>query len=228
MNIDTALRRFAKTAVVPAALFAICAPAQAVPITYSGYDPGAGAPGAAPNSSAAAAAFDAAVGATTIVDFESPVTPGFSVSGDGFRRNSQRCAPHLCGYNRTAGGRWFLDVSFRTTFSFEAPISAFGAYFTGVQRGDATLTYADGATVVLTMPEAILRRGGTTFFGFSDAGASIVSIDYFTGTGGDFVGVDDIRYRSATGGGSPVSEPATFGLLGLGLIGFAMIRRRRT
>ena len=137
-------------------------------------------------------------------------------------RNTQRCVDYLCGYNTTSGGDSFLDVTYNTTFTFDTAIDSFGAYFTGVQRGDASLTYADGTSVTLTMPSATISDGGTTFFGFSDAGASIMSISYFTGTGGDFVGVDDIRFGNA----ESVPEPSMLSLFALGLIGMGVYRRK--
>lgn len=204
------------------AALALAAPAYAVTV-YSGYDSGAGSLAAAPNATAAAAAFDAAVTGTTIVDFEGP-TGIFSFTPDAFVRNTQRCDPALCGYNTTSGGSNFLDVTFNTTFNFSTAISAFGAYFTGVQRADATLTYTDGTQTVLTLPGAILDPGGTTFFGFSDPGKMIASISYFTGTGGDFVGVDDIRLKTASGA---IPLPASLPLMLAGVGIFGALRRRK-
>lgn len=204
------------------AALVIAAPAHAVTV-FSGHDVGAGSLAAAPNATAAAAAFDAAVSGTTIVDFEGP-TGIFSFTPDAFVRNTQRCAPALCGYNTTSGGANFLDVTFNATFNFSTAISAFGAYFTGVQRGDATLTYTDGSQTVLTLPAAQLSSGGTSFFGFNDPGKMITSISYFTGTGGDFVGVDDIRLKVAS---AAIPLPASLPLLLAGVGVFGALRRRK-
>ena len=220
-NLLAGPRSLARIAIASLLLTGLSATANAVPIVYSGYDAGAGSLAAATNATAAAAAFDAAAPGLSIIDFETASTPGFSVTGDGFRRDTLRCDAHLCGYNTTSGGAWFLDATFNTSFNFTTAIDSFGAFFTGVQRADATLTYSDGSTTVLTMPAASLGDGGTTFFGFIDSGASIVKIDYFTGTGGDFVGVDDIRYGSVD-----VPEPAALALIALGLFGANSKRRR--
>lgn len=201
---------------------ALAAPVQAL-TTFSGYDAGAGSLGTAPNSVAAAASFDAAAGSLNVIDFEG-ATPGFSASADAYVTNVAGCAAALCGYNTTSGGQNFLAVTYNTTLSFDAPIEAFGAYFTGVQRGDATLTYADGSTVVLDLPASTINDGGTYFFGFIDLGASIVSIDYFTGTGGDYVGVDDIRFGTVS---APIPLPASLPLLGAGVAALMVRRRRR-
>ena len=206
------------------ALAGAASSSYAAPILYQGHDAGAGTLASAPNSTAAASSFDTALPGLSLIDFENPLPPGFSFAGDGFLRNTQRCAPALCGYNTTTGGQWFLDATYNTSFNFVNPIDSFGAYFTGVQRGDATLTYSDNSVVTLPLPPAGINSGGTTFFGFSDPGASIVSISYFTGTGGDFVGVDDIRYGNAR---QSVPEPAFLGLLGLGLAGLGLSRRKK-
>ena len=92
MNISTKMAQLLRTAVVPIILVAVSAPAQAVPITYGGYDAGAGSLGTAPNATAAAAAFDAAIAGLSIIDFETDPVPGFSVTGDyGSFSSEKRC-----------------------------------------------------------------------------------------------------------------------------------------
>jgi hypothetical protein len=191
-------------------------------VIFDGYDAGAGSLASATNSTAAASAFDSAYSGLALIDFESAYT-GMTVSGDGFVRNTQRCDAYLCGYNTTIGGSNFLDATYNTTFTFDTAIDSFGAYFTGIQRSDATLTYADGTTTTLALPISTVSTGGTSFFGFSDIGASILSISYFTGTGGDYVGVDDIRFGNAVS----VPEPSTLALLILGFAGIGLSRKKR-
>ena len=199
-------------------------PTVAVPITYSGYDQFATSLGAAPNSTGAAADFDAAT-STAIIDFEISLPPGVSITGGGAVTSTTSDAQFL-GYNTTVSGANFLMVngpdSQTLTMEFTTPIESFGAYFTGWQFAGQvlTVTYIDDSTLELSMPDGSLSRGGTAFFGFLDEGAQIkrVTLD----PGGDGIGVDDIRY-----GASAIPEPTTFLLLGTGLIGVAAVRRRQ-
>lgn len=66
------------------------------------------------------------------------------------------------------------------------------------------------------MPAGNVALGGTLFFGFSDVGASITSVEYFAGAfpGGDATGIDDVRF-------GVVPIPSAIWLFGSGL--FALI-----
>lgn len=193
--------------------------ALGAPIVFSGFDAGSGSLATSPNATAAASAFDAAVSAASLVTFDSAVPAGFATSG-GSITSISGCAAALCGYNTTSGGSMFnLAFGGSITYTFATPISAFGAYFTGWQIGNQTLTYTDGSTVTLTMPNGI-SQGGSLFYGFSDAGASIASVTYSAVN--DIVAVDDIRFG---GNGNAVSEPATLALLATALIGLGFARR---
>jgi len=203
-------------------LVLIASPAFAVPTIFSGYDVGTDSLATSPNATAAAAAFDAAT-TTTLVDFESPLPADLSIPG-GNITNVSGCAASLCGYNTTSGGSDFLLVSGgNITFNFTDPINAFGAYFTGWQIGTQTITYADNTSETLNMPAANINDGGTVFFGFYDTDNMITSITYHAVN--DIVAVDDLRYGTA--GSAPVPEPSTLLLMGVGLGGLALYRRRK-
>ena len=200
-------------------------PVAAIPIVYSGYDAGSTSLAASPNATSAAAAFDLATGPTSIIDFEALIPAGVSISGGTIGDATVVCAtPDLHCYATS-----LTDVyrNNGATFSFATPIDSFGAYFTGWQLSGQTLNigYLDGSTDVLNMP-AGMSSGGTLFFGFTDVGASITSIDYIAGggaSGTDAVGFDDVRYGNVT-----VPEPTSIALMGLGLIGLGISRRRKS
>jgi hypothetical protein len=204
-------------------LFAFPAiPAQAAIVTYIGADDSVSSLAQMTNSSAAAAAFDAATTGASLVDFESALPAGFSFAGGSITNNSGCGA--LCGFNPTLGGENFqLLVGGSVTFTFTDPISAFGFYISGLQTdivAQQTLTFSDGSTQVIDTPSAI--NGGGAFIGFTDFGKSIVSLTYNATS--DIVAIDDIRFFA----GPAVPEPATWAMMiaGFGAVGFAMRRRR--
>lgn len=130
------------------------------------------------------------------------------------------CSNASCGYNITPGGSNFLLLFGGTaTFSFSEGTEAFGAYLSGVQNAGETMTFSDGTSQSVDIPNPGFD-GGTTFVGFTDAGKSIASITI--NVNNDIVGVDDVRYVT-----DPVSEPASLALLGGALAGLALTRRRK-
>ena len=97
-----------------------------------------------------------------------------------------------CGCNTTPGGSNFLLLFGGTaTFSFSGGTAAFGAYLSGVQNAGETITFSDGTSQSVDIPNPGFD-GGTTFVGFIDAGKSIASITI--NVNNDIVGVDDVRY----------------------------------
>jgi hypothetical protein len=113
------------------------------------------------------------------------------------------------------------------TFSFASPIQAFGAYFSGVQNFTTdTVNFSDGTSQVLDIPEAgtSSSTGALDFVGFTDAGKSISSVTISAGTSGfDDIGVDDVRFGPV----SAVPEPLTLSIFGAGVVGAAVLRRRK-
>ena len=235
-----------KRAILAMAAFAVATtPAYAGIALFTGADDGAGSLAAAPNSVAAAASFDAAVAASgteQIITFESaPLglfstltpAPGVTLTGTDINGNDQSivnttsninitppCTNASCGYNTTPGGSQFLLLFGGTaTFSFSEDTYGFGAYLTGVQNAGETITFSDGTSQSVDIPNPGFD-GGTTFVGFTDIGKSIASITIDVNN--DIVGVDDVRY-----GADPVPEPSSLALLAGALIGLALTLRRK-
>jgi len=207
--------------------------------TYTGSDDGASTTGPWPNSSAAQAAFLAAAGATTLVDFENvalgyytPIVPNGSLSidlnagnfGDGFSGISTTTFGNVYGFNTTPGGaQWYGFPVGSSTFNFASPINSFGFWITGVQTVFTTvftLDFNDGTAQTLNLP--INTSGGTSYFAFIDT-ASFSSVT-ITNLSNDAWGVDDVSYGVS---GTSVPEPSSLMLLGSGVVGLAGILRRK-
>jgi hypothetical protein len=223
-------------------------PAQASLVTFSGLDNGAGPLDPRPNSIAAAAAFDAAVGAHNTITFENLLVGYFTIrtvfsgvvvtltnadsSSSGISYNDP--SDPLYGYNTTAGGSKFLMLSplwngltVKETFSFATPISFFGAYLTGTDSaysGTIILVFNDGTTQSLSVPKNN-QNGGVEFFGFTDFDNVISSVTFeeagpFSNSR-DIWGIDDVRFGAAV----PLPPPVL--LVGTGLLGLALAGRKK-
>jgi hypothetical protein len=166
--------RKAMLGLVTLALAFATTPAQAGLTLFTGTDAGAGSLGTAPNSTAAAASFDAAVAALGIentITFESSplgtftsLAPASGITLTGANINNQNesivnttsdinimpgepCNNALCGYNTTLGGSQFLLLfGGIATFSYNQGTDAFGAYVTGVQNLNEAITFSDGTS----------------------------------------------------------------------------------
>ena len=223
-------------------------------VIYTGVDNGVGPGGTSTNSDAAAAAFDAdagSIGTVELIDFESltvqyftnlEIAPGVTATttgtvdefGGGITNDTSFSTPTILGYNTTAGGENYLrfmpefNVGTATlTITFDTPIQAWGAYFTGLESGvsgDLYIVYDDGSVVEHEI--AGTTNGGVQFFGFTDAGMSISQIileERNISSSRDIWGLDDMRY-------TPIPEPASMlmlGALGAGLAGARKLKRKK-
>lgn len=192
-----------------------------VPTTYLGADNDVSSLSQMTNSVAAETAFAAAAPGLNTITFESGVPSGVSISGGSITNNSTCGA--LCGFNTTPGGQFFyLLFGGTATFSFTTPIDAFGMYITGLQTdlvSQETLTFSNGSTETIDTPTAI--DGGGAFMGFTDIGASIVSVSYKAS--GDIVALDDAQYGNV----AAVPEPSSLLLLGTVLLALGMVVLRK-
>ncbi len=244
-------------------LFCSLPAAYAGPTIYSGGDPDATPGDPHPNTDDARSRFDAAAstfGTLTQLDFESVplsqytfTTRGVDVVGvnndSGITDDS--AGDSIIGFNTTPGGSQFLQflstdifAAVTETFSFTngAPITAFGATFTGVgtSSGITQITFRDGTMRTEVVPGS--ASGGVLFFGFTDSlGNPIqsVTVGVFpdptsTNATKDVIGLDDVLLYNGTPSGPTLPAPvpeASSGLgLGFGLIllgGLALRTRRR-
>ena len=204
--------------------------ATASVIVYSGADAGQTTPNG-PNSTSAQSSFLGAAGPVTKIDFETALT-GVTITG-GIISDTvfPACGLNFCGGNTTAGGSFYLTNSSgsgptfnTTTFSFAAPISAFGAYVTGGQLTQ-TLTFADRTSQVIEVPHGAIGAGGMVFIGFTDFGKSITAVTLNTSS--DSVGIDDVFFDRPV---AAVPEPSTWAMMILGFagVGFLAYRRKST
>ncbi|MEH6626495.1 MAG: PEP-CTERM sorting domain-containing protein [Motiliproteus sp.] len=117
-----------------------------------------------------------------------------------------------------SGNQW--DFTFD-----EGSVYAFGLWlgdFATVGQSTLTLLTDTGAISSYVFPNQ--SRGTDNFFGIVDSTTQFVKASLTASTSGDIIGFDNVQW----GGTTSVPEPGTLLLLGLGIVGLALVRRKRS
>lgn len=240
------MRNYLLTAFVAAGLVAGAGSAGAAPIVFYGLDqnPGSVVP-AGGNAETARNAFLGSLSMVGTEDFETlangTVDP-FSLTFPGSIGNlsATLSSPQTVtvttadpvGQFSTSGAQ-HLDADFGTTINIDfssTPISAFGFYGTDISDsgGDLVVDLVDVNNIVSSftvIQDGSNNNGNVLFWGFVDASNSYTNIALRNTSSSDRFGFDDMTIGDQAQ--VTVPEPATLGLLGLGLVGLGFAARRR-
>jgi PEP-CTERM motif len=107
------------------------------------------------------------------------------------------------------------------TITFSSERTSFGFFAATNPDDDLVLTLFDGATNLgsLTYTTDLTE----TFIGIAESDGFDRVLIEAVGTGRQTFAADGFRFKGLV---TPVPEPATFGLFGLGILGFAVLRRQ--
>lgn len=233
-----------------AALCLASSSASALNMTFFGEDLGLGESTPLtswPNATAARTSFLSNLVGVGTEDFEAPdqvagqtapltlTFPGAGTATLGGTGSIISVAPGTTngvGRYPTSGTQLWQAGSASTEFniSFSTPIAAFG--FNGIDIGDfggqVTVTTTGGMTTTYNVGNTINGPGGSVlFWGLINTADPFTSLSFGnTNPGVDFFGFDDMTIGTMEQV-NPMPEPASLGLIGLGLAAL-MVTRRRT
>ncbi len=178
-------------------------------------------------------AFDAAVGATTTVDFNTylgttsigsglDVGP-FTITEVNGWSGTKIKAPPFSNFDFDVDGTSNLSTNtwntYDVTLTFDAPITAFGADLSGFNDSFIRTTILAGSQ---TFAPTATVGNEVRFFGFiSDTAFTTLTFD---GDASDGFAVDNISFSSSAAVPAPTSTAA---LIGMGLMGAVAVTRRR-
>ncbi len=179
---------------------------------------------------------DQALTGGTVVDFEAQSLGSFSsltVGGVTFTPGGGTrgyITTDFAGQYNTTGAQNLQNTynsGFTTiTFSFANPTSAFGFNF-GASNEDWLLqAYGSGNNLLesYTLPQTWWSNSGD-FFGLANSGisyATLTQLTHVNDSAQDWIILDNFTYKSS----AQVPEPSTMLLLGSGLVGFGIYRKR--
>jgi PEP-CTERM motif len=179
---------------------------------------------------------DPALIGSTIIDFDGLPLQDFStmtISGVTFTAaagHQLRIGDYFEGGVYGGSGHELSTQNSTVGFSmdFANPVSAFGFNWGGANENWTVNLFDGGHTLIETLTFLGGDPGkGATYIEFYGAKANGIKSVSLIPDNPDWVKIDDFHVVSAAST-TPVPEPATLGLLGIGLIGIHRARRRRS
>jgi len=131
-----------------------------------------------------------------------------------------------------SGNNYLETDAAALTLTFAAPVTSFGFFATDIGDfgGQLSLVFAGARRVTETVPHSLgtgarsPQDGSVLFFGYMDAANPFTSVQFSDSASSDTFGLDDAVV--GVGRSTAAPEPVSLTLLGTGLLGLAIARRR--